>query len=213
MFAWDKHIKLLQLIGALLAVPAGVAGTYSVYRTYVAGSVSCHDLRSSIIATLDKNLPGEAKRALLREDVEKFEKNCGDQDPDARVIFHAAVTAPKAAQNTTPAVASAPTAIFGLSRSGERRGWVALFRRNGDGSGNEPNFDGFTVSASSLPPVGTLLTARSIVPVWLAPPPAGQGNDSSVLQGRIAAGTCVKVVAVSPPARRFWAEVAPETCK
>jgi hypothetical protein len=214
MFAWEKHIKIWQLVGAVLAVPASIAGSYSVYRNYVSGGVSCGELRGSIISVLDKNLAADVKRTLLREDVDKFEKNCGDKDPDARMIFHAAVAPPSPAQNAAGAaqLAAQPTAIFGLSKSGEKRGWVNLLRRNPDGY-TEANFDGATIAANSLPAVGTVLTARLLVAVWLSPPPPGQVNESTALQGRIAVGTCVKILTQGPPGRPFWAEVAPETCK
>ena len=51
MIAWDKHIKVWQLVGAVLAVPAGILGTYGAYKTYVSGNVSCPELRASIIST------------------------------------------------------------------------------------------------------------------------------------------------------------------
>jgi len=213
MFAWDKHIKIWQLVGALLAVPAGIAGTYSVYRNYVSGGVSCGELRSSIISVLDKNLAADVKRTLLREDVERFEKDCGDQDPDAKVIFHAAITPPTVARPAQNAGAAPQLgAIFGLSKTGERHGWVNLMRRTPEGN-PEPAFDGAPIAPKSLPPVGTVLTARALLAVWLVPPPPGQVNDSSQLQGRIAAGSCVKILAPGPPGRPFWAEVAPEPCK
>jgi len=213
MFAWDKHIKIWQLVGALLAVPAGIAGTYSVYRNYVSGGVSCGELRSSIISVLDKNLSADIKRTLLREDVERFEKDCGDQDPDATVIFQAAITPPSAAQRAPNASAvNQLGAIFGLSKTGERRGWVSLMRHIPAGN-SEPAFDGAPIAPKTLPPVGTVLTARALVAVWLVPPPPGQVNDSSQLQGRIAAGSCVKILSPGPPGRPFWVEVAPEPCK
>jgi len=198
----------------LLAIPAGVVGTYSAYRTYMAGGVSCSDLRNSIIVELDKNLAADVKRTLLRRDVEQFTKRCGDDDPDAKVIFEASVAPAQAAQATAPKSAAAgPTPIFGLSRSGERRGWVAYFRRK-PGGNTEPNFDGIEqITPRSLPELGTVLTARIMVPVWLDPPPAGQVNDASSLQGRIAVGSCVKILARGPTGRPFWAEVAPEPCK
>ena len=215
MFAWEKHIKIWQLLGAVLAVPAGIAGTYSVYHNYISGGVSCPELRNSIIFTLDKNLAAEVKRTLLREDVTQFVKNCGDKDPDAKVIFESAVAPAPASQITsstaTSTATNAPVMIFGLSKSGEQRGWVNLMRRNGTGEA-EPNWDGFPIAAKSLPPIGTVLTARVLLPVWLSPPPPGQINDSSVLQGRVAAGNCVKVLTRGPIGRPFWAEVAPAAC-
>ena len=159
MFAWDKHIKLLQFLGALLAIPAGAAGTYAVYRNYMAGGVDCPALRTTIIATMDRNITPEAKRTLLKEDVEKFDRHCADQDPEARVIFDAAAAAAPASGSSPARLASAtvPAAIFGLSRSGEERGWVALVRHDADRN-VEPNFDGFPISPASVPGPGTVLT-------------------------------------------------------
>lgn len=212
MFAWEKHIKIWQLVGAVLAVPAGIAGTYSVYRTYVSGGVSCDALRGSIIAVLDKNLAPDAKRTLLRHDFEQFTQNCGARDPDAQVIFEAAMVPAPAAPKRTAAAAGTPTAIFGLSRSGEKRGWVALFKRSAEGT-SEPNFDGVSpITAKSLPELGTVVTARLMVPVWLEAPPVGQANEASELQGRIAAGTCVKILSRGPAGRPYWAEVEPQAC-
>jgi hypothetical protein len=170
-------------------------------------------LRNSIIVVLDRNLAPEAKQRLLRRDVEQFTKRCGDEDPDAKVIFEAAIAPASATSAATPKSATGPAPIFGLSKSGERRGWVTYFRRKPGGS-PEPNFDGIEqITARSLPELGTVLTARMMVPVWLDPPPVGQVNDASSLQGRIAAGSCVKVLARGPVGRPFWAEVAPEPCK
>jgi hypothetical protein len=208
MFAWEKHVRIWQLVGAVLAVPAGIAGTYSVYHNYVSGGVSCDALRGSIIAVLDKNLAPEAKRTLLRHDVEQFTQNCGAKDPDAQVIFEAAMAPAPATPRRN---AAAPGAIFGLSRSGEKRGWVALFKRSAAGS--EPNFEtALPITAKSLPEIGAVLTARIMVPVWLEAPPVGQTSDPSDLQGRIAAGTCVKVVSRGPSGRPYWAEVEPQAC-
>jgi hypothetical protein len=212
MFAWEKHVKIWQLVGALLAIPAGVVGTYSAYRTYMAGGVSCSDLRNSIIVELDKKIAADVKRTLLRRDVEQFTKRCGDEDPDAKVIFEAAIAPASATAEGAPKSAAGQGPIFGLSRGGERRGWVQLIRRAGEGK-LIPNFDGFPIAPGSLPPVGTVLTAQFLVPVWLDAPPPGQANDASELQGRLGVGACVKVLTRGPAGRPFWAEVAPEPCK
>lgn len=215
MFALEKHIKIWQLVGAVLAVPAGVAGTFSVYRAYVVGDVSCEQLRSSIIGVLDKNIDAETKRALLRKDVANFDTHCGAKDADAQVIFDAALELPATAQSATaqkrPAAGSG--AIFGLSRGGEKRGWITILRRNSDGQ-LEPNFasGGEPMTARSAPEIGALMTARMMVPVWLEPPPAGQANNPSDLQGRIASGSCVRLVAHGPTGRPNWAEVEPASC-
>ena len=265
MFQLDKHIKFLQFLAALLAIPAGVAGTYAVYSRYVSGGVSCNELRSTIIATMDRNISADAKRTLLKEDVASFDQHCAEKDPEARVVFDAAVAEPKAgakpaqdlsgaqtvavsmgvaaAANSTPAnsgansnagnqTAALPpdnqgaakpapadqgsakpgTAIFGLSRSGEKRGWVALIRRDED-QNVVPNFDGFSTAPMTPPKPGTVLKARRPLFVWLQPPPAGQKNDATQMQGRIAIGECVKVLTNGPAVTRFWTEVAPEKCE
>jgi len=211
MIQWDKHIKIWQLVGAVLAVPAGVAGTYGVFHNYLSDGVSCPQLKSSIIATLERNISAEAKRALLQETVAQFDKRCGDTDPDARVVFDAA-TSPRQISAAPPSAAAgaAPLAIFGLSKTGEKRGWVAMIRRDAERN-EQANFDadGIPVSSKSPPQIGVLLSARQVVPVWLDP----QVNDRALLQGRIAVGTCVRVLSMRPATPRLWAEVAPETCK
>src|SRR5262245_10928969 len=89
MVTWEKLTTYLQFTGAALAIPAAAAGSYSVYRTFFSAEVACHGLRATILSTMDKNVPGEAKRTLLRKDVAEFEKRCADIDPDAHVIFQA----------------------------------------------------------------------------------------------------------------------------
>jgi len=217
MFAWDKHIKIWQLVGAVLAVPAGIAGTYSFYNTYVVGDVSCDSLRRSIIAALDRNLDPEAKRTLLRKDVADFDKHCGPKDPEAKVIFDAAI----APQEATPAgmvqkqlAIAEPTDFFGVSRKGERRGWISMFHRYADGH-REANFeaDGVPITRRVVPPaVGTVLTALTMVSVWFDAPPQGQDNALSQLQGRIVPGSCIKVLVRGAAGRPYWAEVEPLPC-
>lgn len=209
VIAWDKHIKVWQLVGAVLAVPAGIAGTYGAYHTYVAGNVSCPDLRASIISTLERNIPQDAKRALLKEGIAEFDKHCAEKDPDARVIFDAALSAPPA---PNPALRMAATgAIFGLSRSGERRGWVAMVQYDASRE-EQPYFDagGIPVLTKSPPTPGSVVMARRMVAVWLEPQPT---NDPNLLQGRLAEGACVRILSIRPATPRLWAEVAPEPCK
>ena len=220
MVAWDKQANIFRLVAALLAIPAGAVGTYSVYRNFILGGVSCNALRSSIIATLDKNLPAEDKRALLREDVAQFDKNCGEKDPDARTIFDAALVPPPAPAQAAAASTAAPpatgaigpVAIFGLSRSGEKRGWVVLARKHQGDADLEPNFDGFQIEGRNLPAPGTILVAKAMLPVWLDPLPPGK-QDRSELQGRLASGACVKVLDSHPDPARLWVEVTPLNCK
>ncbi len=213
MFELDKPVKILQLIGAALAIPAGLAGTVAVLRNFGAGGVSCHDLRNSISTTLERNIAADAKRALVRGDVEQFNKYCAADDPDSRIVFNAAIAPEKPPRSNSPKPAgtqdNTPAMIFGLSRSGERRGWVALIRHDVEHH-EQINFDGFAISATAMPPPGTILKSRHMVPVWLEPQ-TGK-NEPSELQGRLAAGTCVKVLAIKAGRGRSWAEVSPETC-
>ena len=51
----------------------------------------CDRLRTTILATMERKLPLEAKQALLRKDVADFDQTCGARDPDARAVFQAAM--------------------------------------------------------------------------------------------------------------------------
>ena len=212
MITWDKHIRIWQLCGAVLAVPAGIAGTYEAYRNYLSNGVSCPELRGSIIATLDRNISLDTKRTLLHEAIAEFDRNCAEKDPDARVVFDEAIATPPAPSPAArPMTGTAPVAIFGLSKSGERRGWVAMLRH--DANHDEvPNFDagGFPVLSKAPPSPGAVVISRRLLPVWLEPLTP---NDPTQLQGRLAEGACVRILSVKPATPRLWAEVAPETCK
>ena len=41
---------------------------------------------------MERSVAPETKRSLLRKEVNEFDKLCGEGDPDARTIFHAALT-------------------------------------------------------------------------------------------------------------------------
>lgn len=85
----DKITKLFQAVGAALALPAAAAGVYTVYRTNFSPDTACQNLRASIVSTMEKNVGLDAKKALLKKDVEDFNKNCGESDPAAREMFQA----------------------------------------------------------------------------------------------------------------------------
>src|SRR5437773_543094 len=70
--------------------------------------------------------------------------------------------------SVTPPAARSPANGFGLSPAGEQRGWVALMRRE-PGKPPESHFDGYAVTDAALPGVGTVLTARRLLAVWLEP--------------------------------------------
>src|SRR5438034_4053241 len=99
--------RLLQITGAALGVPAAAAGTFAAYQSYFSTDVTCHKLRSDIVSIMEKKVAPETKRSLLKKDVTEFDTLCGDADPDARIIFQAAITEHPA--DATHAAASAGT--------------------------------------------------------------------------------------------------------
>ena len=215
----DNLVKLLQMTGAALAIPAAAAGTFAAYQSYFSSDVTCQKLRSNIIAVMERNVAPETKRSLLKKDVTEFDKLCGQGDPDARAIFQAAVTEhPGDAGHVSAAAApaeapsqrqrTAALGVFGAPGAKEHYGWVALRRRQA-GSW-VPHFDGYSISDTSLPPPGTILSAKMMLPVW-SEPQAGT-NDPTKLQSRLPTGACVRVLATRGGSGRLWAEVAPASC-
>jgi hypothetical protein len=230
----QKMVTLLQLAGAALGIPAAAAGSYTAYQTFFSSEATCQKLRSNILATLERRIAAEAKHALLRKDVSEFDKSCGDADPDARVIFQAAMQDAAPPGNRMPRAIPAPAAtpagvaavgqpepaaapvrdqpltIFGAPGSSERHGWVAISRKD-KAEGWVVNFTGYAISQTALPPPGTILTAQRNVPVW-SDIQVGAGNDTSKLQNRLPPGACVRVLGTRAGPARLWAEVAPASC-
>jgi hypothetical protein len=87
----EKLTTSLQFIGAALALPAGAAGVYSAYHTYFSPEVACQEMRNATLVTLEKNIPAEAKRALLRKEASQFEAKCGEVEPESNTIFQVAL--------------------------------------------------------------------------------------------------------------------------
>ena len=137
----DNLVKLLQMTGATLAIPAAAAGTFAAYQSYFSSDVTCQKLRNDIVAIMERHVAPETKRSLLKKDVTEFDKLCGESDPDARAIFQAAIT--EHPGDATPAAAAVPAhvdaspqrqqtaslGVFGAPGSKEHYGWVALSRR------------------------------------------------------------------------------------
>jgi len=67
--------------------------------------------------------------------------------------------------------------VFGAPGAKEHYGWVALGRRQSGAW--VPHFNGYTISDTSLPPPGTVLSAQIMLPVWSEP--QGTTNDQSKL--------------------------------
>jgi len=219
--AGEHLVRLLQIAGAALGIPAAAAGTFAAYQNYFSTDVTCQKLRNDIMGIMERNVDPNTKRSLLKKDVTEFDKLCGEVDPDARAIFQAAMSEHPAqathAAATSPPVpigASSPRAqtaalgVFGAPGSKDHYGWVALARRQ---SGSwEPHFNGYAISDTSLPPSGTILSAKIMLPVW-SEPQAG-ANDQSKLHSRLPSGACVRVLSTRGGSGRLWAEVAPASC-
>ena len=216
----EHLVKLLQMTGAALAIPAAAAGTFAAYQSYFSTEVTCQKLRNDIVGILERNVAPDTKRSLLKKDVTEFDRFCGEGDPDARAIFQAAMSEHPAEAAHAAAAGPAPTGassqraqtaaigVFGAPGSKDRYGWVALARRQ---SGSwEAHFSGYAISDTSLPPAGTILSAKIMLPVW-SEPQAG-ANDQSKLQSRLPSGACVRVVSTRGGSARLWAEVAPASC-
>lgn len=233
---WENPTKVVQLTAAIVAIPVALAGAFSFYNSQISTEGVCETLRSKVVAVIDRNVPVEVKYALVHRDVDLFEKKCAGIDPDTHTIFRVTIehlqfparvemsparhtelpvrtaAAPQATVGrpaTAPAAHAQPVAIFGLSTSGERRGWVALSRRDAGHEG-EANFDGFA-DGETQPPAGARLSARRTIPVWLEPQTSGP-NDPAMLQGRLGRGACVEVLAIRAGLHRQWAQVAPVAC-
>ncbi len=103
-----RFVTAIQLVGSLLAVPIGIASAYSFYRANFSPETTCQNLRSGIVAMLDKSVDAATRRILVRRDVEAFEKTCGSVDPDATAAFKTLLNDEKTSH--AAAVATAPTA-------------------------------------------------------------------------------------------------------
>jgi hypothetical protein len=216
----ENLVRLLQMTGAALAIPAAAAGAFAAYQSYFSSDVTCQKLRSNIVAIMERHVAPETKRSLLKKDVTEFDKLCGEGDPDARAIFQAAITehpgdaahasaaGPAHVDSSSQRQQTASLGVFGTAGSKEHYGWVALSRRQA-GSW-VPHFNGYSISDTSLPPPGTILSAKMMLPVW-SEPQAGT-NDPTKLQSRLPTGACVRVLATRGGGGRLWAEVAPASC-
>ena len=103
-----RLVTAMQMIGSLLAVPVGIASAYSFYRANFAPETTCQNLRSGIIALLDKSVDAGTRRMLVRRDVEEFEKTCAAVDPDATAAFKSLLAAEKSAAPAAPPAPSTP---------------------------------------------------------------------------------------------------------
>ena len=85
-----------------------IASAYSFYRANFAPETTCQNLRSRIIALLDKSVDASTRRMLVRRDVQEFEKSCAAVDPDATAAFKSLLAAEKSAAAPAAAQTAAP---------------------------------------------------------------------------------------------------------
>ena len=93
-----RIMTLLQIAGAALAIPVGLASGYSIYRANFSPETTCQTMRGNIVGTLGKNVDATTLRLLVRHDVETFEKSCGKVDPDATAAFRRLLTVDRTAK-------------------------------------------------------------------------------------------------------------------
>jgi len=105
-----RFVTVIQMVGSVLAVPVGIASAYSFYRANFAPETTCQNLRSGIVAMLDKNVDVSTRRAIVRRDVETFEKSCGTVDPEATAAFKTLLEGEKAKAPATAVASPAPVA-------------------------------------------------------------------------------------------------------
>ena len=105
MFNVQKFTTALQIVGAVLGIPAAAGGTYSVYRSYFASNADCASLRSSLLGVMDRAIAEDSRRALMKKDVAQFSQKCGAGDPDAMAVFTMAMQPADAAKATPVALA------------------------------------------------------------------------------------------------------------
>jgi hypothetical protein len=177
IFGWEGSVQIeklttsLQFIGAALAVPAGIAGVYSAYHSYFSPEVRCQELRNSTLVTLEKNIPTEAKRALLKNDVGQFQAKCSEIEPETAMVFQVALQ-----ELDKPAPAPAPSSGSKAAQKPPARPAPALA----------------AAATIPVPPPATTAPepAASAAPAWPAAAPAAPAS---------AAPAARSIQAVAPP--------------
>jgi len=101
---FTRTLNVLQLLGALIAVPVGIGSAYSMYQAHFSAEATCKSLRVNIVRMLDKNVDAGTRHMLVKRDVEAFEQTCGTVDPDATAAFKTLLTADKVAPVVSTAI-------------------------------------------------------------------------------------------------------------
>jgi hypothetical protein len=166
----EKLTTSLQFIGAALAVPAGAAGVFSAYHNYFSPEVICQEMRNATLTTLEKNIPTDAKIALLRKEVGQFEVKCGEVEPETNTIFQAAL---KELEQPPP------------RRGGPRAAQPASLQTPGAAAPVAP------AAAPASPPAASptaVAPARQAAAPLSAAPGSGLGNGLGNALGRVVHG-------------------------
>jgi hypothetical protein len=142
-----------------LAVPAGIAGVYSAYHSYFSPEVRCQEMRNSTLVTLEKNIPAEAKRALLHTDIGQFQAKCGDVEPETAMVFQVAL---QELEKPAPAPAAAPAPKPAQKPQARPAGAPALA----------------AASTAPVPPPASLAPAAA--PAWPVAAPSAQVSPTPV---------------------------------
>jgi hypothetical protein len=130
--AGEHLVRLLQITGAALGIPAAAAGTFAAYQSYFSTDVTCQKLRNDIIGIMERNVPPETKRSLLKKEVTEFDKLCGERDPEARVIFQAAMSDHPTEAHAPAAAGPAP--VSASSQPGAARLTCSVWRARLEGA-------------------------------------------------------------------------------
>jgi hypothetical protein len=157
----EKLTTSLQFIGAALAVPAGIAGLYSAYHSYFSPEVRCQEMRNSTLVTLEKNIPAEAKRALLHTDVGQFQAKCGDVEPETAMVFQVALQ--ELEKPAAPTAAPAVPAPKPAQKQARPAGVPVL-------------------AAASTTPAPADIAPAPAAPAWPAATPSAQPSPAPVAQ-------------------------------
>jgi hypothetical protein len=105
---FTRTLHILQMLGALVAVPAGLGSAYTMYKTNYSPEATCQSLRANLVAMLDRNVDASMRRALVRRDIEIFERSCGAADPDATAAFKTLLALDKARPAAAAPAATPP---------------------------------------------------------------------------------------------------------
>jgi hypothetical protein len=114
----NRLMNVLQVAGALLAIPAGLASAWSIYHANFSVEARCQSLRGNIVSMLDKSADATTLRMLIGHDVKAFEQSCGTVDPDAVAAFKTLLAKkPAVAQSTAKPVATSAVAKSAAAKS------------------------------------------------------------------------------------------------